>query len=152
MSDHPYKATDVEAALVGTKGSAEDIAAAAAKVVGDHEVNSDIHAAAEYRSAMAVGVHATRDPGGAGPRRLTAPAAHGFPFRTAIRRPAANRAAALGPDPPPPISPARCASLYSTFASWVSFLSVVSSSFRVSSSSPATSFCPICWAIVRAVP
>ena len=54
VSDHPYKATDVEAALVGTKGSAEDIAAAAAKVVGDHEVNSDIHAAAEYRSAMAV--------------------------------------------------------------------------------------------------
>ena len=54
MSDHPYRATDVEAALVGTKGSAEDIAAAAAKVVGNHEVNSDIHAAAEYRAAMAV--------------------------------------------------------------------------------------------------
>ena len=53
VSDHPYKATDVEAALVGTKGSADDVAAAAAKVVGDREVNSDIHAAAEYRSAMA---------------------------------------------------------------------------------------------------
>ena len=54
VSDHPYQATDVEAALVGTNGSADDIAAAAAKVVGNREVNSDIHAAAEYRSAMAV--------------------------------------------------------------------------------------------------
>ena len=53
VADHPYRATDVEAALVGTKGSADDIAAAAAKAVGEREVNSDIHAAAEYRSAMA---------------------------------------------------------------------------------------------------
>ena len=53
VADHPYRASDVEDALVGTTGSAEDIAAAAAKAVGGREVNSDIHASAEYRSAMA---------------------------------------------------------------------------------------------------
>ncbi len=53
VADHPYRANDVEDALAGTKGSAEDIAAAAAKAVGKREVNGDIHASAEYRSAMA---------------------------------------------------------------------------------------------------
>jgi aerobic carbon-monoxide dehydrogenase medium subunit len=54
VADHPYRATDVEAALVGQPGSPDSIADAAAKVVGDRRVNSDIHAAAEYRAAMAV--------------------------------------------------------------------------------------------------
>jgi carbon-monoxide dehydrogenase medium subunit len=59
VSDHPYRATDVEAALVGTDGSASAVAAAAAKVVGGRAVNADIHAGREYRSAMAV-VYARR--------------------------------------------------------------------------------------------
>jgi carbon-monoxide dehydrogenase medium subunit len=54
VGDHPYRASDVEAALAGTNGSDDDIAAAAAKVVGSQTVNADIHASAEYRSAMAV--------------------------------------------------------------------------------------------------
>ncbi|HEX5825989.1 MAG TPA: xanthine dehydrogenase family protein subunit M, partial [Candidatus Limnocylindrales bacterium] len=54
VSEHPYRASDVEAALVGTTASPEVIAAAAASVIGDRPVNSDIHANAEYRSAMAV--------------------------------------------------------------------------------------------------
>ena len=59
VSDHPYRAHDVEAALIGTTGPAEAIAAAAALVVGDREVNADIHAGRDYRAAMAV-VHARR--------------------------------------------------------------------------------------------
>jgi aerobic carbon-monoxide dehydrogenase medium subunit len=54
VADHPYRASDVEAALVGTRGTAADVAAAAASVVGGRTVNSDIHASAEYRAAMAV--------------------------------------------------------------------------------------------------
>ncbi len=54
VADHPYRASEVEAALVGTKGTAADVAAAAATVVGGRTVNSDIHASAEYRAAMAV--------------------------------------------------------------------------------------------------
>src|SRR5262249_46015403 len=54
LADHPYRATDVESALVGQPGSPDAIADAAAKVVGDRQVNSDIHASAEYRAAMAV--------------------------------------------------------------------------------------------------
>lgn len=59
VSTHPYRAHDVESALVGTTGSPEVVAAAAALVVGDREVNADMHAGREYRSAMAV-VHARR--------------------------------------------------------------------------------------------
>jgi len=59
VSDHPYRAHEVENALVGTTGSAEAVAAAASLVVGDRTVNSDIHAGREYRAAMAV-VHARR--------------------------------------------------------------------------------------------
>ena len=59
VSDHPYRAHEVEAALVGTTGSADAVAAAAALVVGDRTVNADIHAGREYRAAMAV-VHARR--------------------------------------------------------------------------------------------
>ncbi len=64
VSDHPYRAREVEAALVGTTGSPEAVAAAAALVVGDREVNADIHAGREYRAAMAV-VHARRAIGAA---------------------------------------------------------------------------------------
>jgi carbon-monoxide dehydrogenase medium subunit len=59
VSDHPYRAAEAEAALVGTSGSAEAVAAAASLVVGAREVNADIHAGREYRSAMAA-VHARR--------------------------------------------------------------------------------------------
>jgi carbon-monoxide dehydrogenase medium subunit len=59
VSDHPYRAHEVEQALVGTTGSAEAVAAAAALVVGNREVNADIHAGRDYRAAMAV-VHARR--------------------------------------------------------------------------------------------
>jgi carbon-monoxide dehydrogenase medium subunit len=54
VSDSPYRASDVEAALVGTTGSAEAVATAAALAVGDRRVNADIHAGADYRAAMAV--------------------------------------------------------------------------------------------------
>lgn len=59
VSDHPYRAREVEDALVGTTGTADAIAAAAALVVGGRAVNADIHAGREYRAAMAV-VHARR--------------------------------------------------------------------------------------------
>lgn len=64
VSDCPYRAREVEAALAGTTGSAGDVAAAAALVVGDRPVNSDIHAGREYRTAMAA-VHARRAIGAA---------------------------------------------------------------------------------------
>jgi carbon-monoxide dehydrogenase medium subunit len=54
VSDHPYRASEVEAALVGTTASPDVAAAAAANVVSGRPVNSDIHANAEYRAAMAV--------------------------------------------------------------------------------------------------
>ena len=53
VSDHPYRASEVESALVGTDGSAEVLAAAAALAVSGRPVNSDIHAGSEYRAAMA---------------------------------------------------------------------------------------------------
>jgi carbon-monoxide dehydrogenase medium subunit len=59
VSDHPYRAHEVESALVGTTGSPEAVAAAAALVVGSRGVNADIHAGRDYRAAMAV-VHARR--------------------------------------------------------------------------------------------
>ena len=54
VHEHPYRAEDVEAALVGSDGSDAAIAAAAAHVTDGVEVNSDIHADAAYRAAMAV--------------------------------------------------------------------------------------------------
>jgi carbon-monoxide dehydrogenase medium subunit len=54
LSDHPYRAAEVESALVGTTGSPEDVATAAAQVVGGRSVNGDMHAGAGYRAAMAV--------------------------------------------------------------------------------------------------
>jgi len=53
VSDHPYRASEVEAALSGTDGSAEVLAAAAALAVSGRAVNSDMHAGSEYRAAMA---------------------------------------------------------------------------------------------------
>jgi len=54
VHEHTYRADAVEQALIGTDGSASAIAAAAAHVLDDVEVSSDIHAGADYRSAMAV--------------------------------------------------------------------------------------------------
>ena len=59
VGEHPYRAKAVESALVGSDGSASAIAAAAAHATDGVSVNSDIHANAAYRSAMAV-VHTRR--------------------------------------------------------------------------------------------
>ena len=53
VGDAPYRAKAVEAALVGTKGDAATIAAAAAHATDGVTVNGDIHADAAYRTAMA---------------------------------------------------------------------------------------------------
>jgi carbon-monoxide dehydrogenase medium subunit len=53
VHEHAYRAEEVEAALVGSDGSASAISAAADHVLDGVEVLSDIHADAEYRSAMA---------------------------------------------------------------------------------------------------
>ena len=53
VHEHPYRAPEVEAALVGTDGSADAIRAAAEHATVGVEVNSDIHADAAYRTAMA---------------------------------------------------------------------------------------------------
>ncbi len=49
-----YRAKAVEAALLGSDASAAAIAAAAAHAIDGQQVNSDIHADADYRGAMAV--------------------------------------------------------------------------------------------------
>ena len=54
VGDHPYRARAVEAALAGSDGSSESLAAAAAHAIDGVEVSSDIHADRAYRSAMAV--------------------------------------------------------------------------------------------------
>jgi aerobic carbon-monoxide dehydrogenase medium subunit len=54
VHEHAYRAEDVETALIGSDGSDAAIDAAAAHVIDGVEVNSDIHADAEYRAAMAV--------------------------------------------------------------------------------------------------
>ena len=59
VGEYPYRAKAVEDALVGSDGSAGAIAAAAAHATDGVAVNSDIHANAAYRSAMAV-VHTRR--------------------------------------------------------------------------------------------
>jgi aerobic carbon-monoxide dehydrogenase medium subunit len=59
VSEFPYRAKAVEDALVGSDGSASAIAAAAGHATDGMTVNSDIHANAAYRSAMAV-VHTRR--------------------------------------------------------------------------------------------
>jgi carbon-monoxide dehydrogenase medium subunit len=54
VGDHPYRAKAVESALVGSDGSADAVAAAAAHAIDGVTVNSDIHADRDYRSHMAV--------------------------------------------------------------------------------------------------
>jgi aerobic carbon-monoxide dehydrogenase medium subunit len=53
VGEAPYRAVSVEEALTGSDGSAGAIRAAAAHATDGQVVNSDIHAAADYRSAMA---------------------------------------------------------------------------------------------------
>jgi aerobic carbon-monoxide dehydrogenase medium subunit len=53
VHEHAYRAPEVEAALVGSDGSAAAIAAAAEHATVDVEVNGDIHAGREYRTQMA---------------------------------------------------------------------------------------------------
>jgi carbon-monoxide dehydrogenase medium subunit len=53
VGDHPYRASEVEGGLVGTTATPDEVEAAAAQVVSGRTVNSDIHANAEYRAAMA---------------------------------------------------------------------------------------------------
>ena len=53
VGDHAYRARAVEAALVGSDGSPDSIAAAAAHATDGVEVSSDMHADREYRTAMA---------------------------------------------------------------------------------------------------
>jgi carbon-monoxide dehydrogenase medium subunit len=53
VGDHAYRARAVEAALVGSDGSAASIEAAAAHATDGVQVSSDIHADRAYRTAMA---------------------------------------------------------------------------------------------------
>ncbi|HEV8490184.1 MAG TPA: xanthine dehydrogenase family protein subunit M [Candidatus Limnocylindrales bacterium] len=53
VGDVAYRATAVEKALVGSDGSARAIGAAAVLATEGRVVNADIHADAEYRTAMA---------------------------------------------------------------------------------------------------
>jgi len=53
VAQAPYRAKAVEAALIGTEGTAESIAAAAAHATDGVTVNGDIHADTAYRTAMA---------------------------------------------------------------------------------------------------
>ncbi len=54
VSDAPYRATAVEAALAGSDGSPASVAAAAEHATDGQTVNADIHADRDYRTAMAV--------------------------------------------------------------------------------------------------
>jgi aerobic carbon-monoxide dehydrogenase medium subunit len=54
VGDHPYRATAVEAALLGSDGSPAAVAAAAEHAADGQTVNSDIHADRDYRARMAV--------------------------------------------------------------------------------------------------
>jgi aerobic carbon-monoxide dehydrogenase medium subunit len=53
VGDAPYRARAVEEALLGNEGTAESIAAAAGHAADGVTVSGDIHADAEYRTAMA---------------------------------------------------------------------------------------------------
>jgi carbon-monoxide dehydrogenase medium subunit len=59
VGEAPYRAKGVEAALIGNEGTTEAIVAAASHATDGVTVNSDIHADAEYRTAMA-GVYTRR--------------------------------------------------------------------------------------------
>lgn len=54
VGDAPYRAKAVEAALIGSEGTPESIAAAAAHATDGVTVAGDIHADSEYRAAMAI--------------------------------------------------------------------------------------------------
>jgi carbon-monoxide dehydrogenase medium subunit len=54
VGEAPYRAKAVEAALLGSDGSAAAVAAAAEHAADGQTVNSDIHADREYRARMAV--------------------------------------------------------------------------------------------------
>jgi aerobic carbon-monoxide dehydrogenase medium subunit len=54
VGDHPYRAKAVEAALMGSDGSAAAVAAAAEHAADGQTVNGDIHADRDYRAHMAV--------------------------------------------------------------------------------------------------
>jgi aerobic carbon-monoxide dehydrogenase medium subunit len=54
VGEHPYRAKAVEAALLGSDGSAAAVAAAAEHATDGQTVNSDIHADRDYRTHMAV--------------------------------------------------------------------------------------------------
>jgi aerobic carbon-monoxide dehydrogenase medium subunit len=53
VHEHAYRAPEVEQALVGKEGTPDEVRAAAEHATVDVEINSDIHADAEYRAAMA---------------------------------------------------------------------------------------------------
>ena len=53
VGEMPYRAKAVETALIGTEGTPESIAAAAAHATDGVTVNGDIHADSAYRTAMA---------------------------------------------------------------------------------------------------
>lgn len=53
LGSRAYRAANVENALLGTSGSAEEIKAAAALIAEGIDANSDIHASAAYRAQMA---------------------------------------------------------------------------------------------------
>ena len=59
VGEAPYRAKAVEAGLIGNEGTAEAIIAAAAHATEGVTVNGDIHADAEYRTAMA-GIYTRR--------------------------------------------------------------------------------------------
>jgi len=59
LSNHSYRAMEAERALEGKAGSASEIQNAAALVTEGADVNSDLHASADYRRHLAV-VYATR--------------------------------------------------------------------------------------------
>jgi carbon-monoxide dehydrogenase medium subunit len=54
VGEAPYRAKGVEAALLGSDGSAAAVAAAAEHATDGHTVNGDIHADRDYRARMAV--------------------------------------------------------------------------------------------------
>lgn len=53
LSGNSFRATAAESALVGTAGSADDIAKAVAGIADGVDANSDVHASAEYRKHLA---------------------------------------------------------------------------------------------------
>jgi aerobic carbon-monoxide dehydrogenase medium subunit len=59
LAPRPFRATNVEAALVGTPGEPEDLRRAALVIGEGEEINTDLHASSDYRRQLAR-VHAAR--------------------------------------------------------------------------------------------